>query len=317
MDTKTKVILIVALVLILGVGVGGLFLGMSMGREQAYAEKDAEFAGVLEQLAADHKEIEVTRNKQVASLQEALSSKDVEIGTLAALVTKLKDRPAEVRYITRVETVLQPTTETVTVPVTALPDEHLFALELPDGQLVVARVGQVDTDGDGKNDEVEFQTYRQRFVLDAALGEKSSAFLLRGSTSFDDQLHEIPVEVNTTRITPDPPKLLKVHLAMGVTVFGGAANGVSSPRLGAGASLTLPWMHPRPDLDVLTPRATLGGAYDLSGGQGVFTFRGGLDVVTYNLGREGKFIQDLWLGVGPSFGTDGSWSVDLSLTTRL
>ncbi|MCB9681843.1 MAG: hypothetical protein H6733_10250 [Alphaproteobacteria bacterium] len=294
-----------------GIGIGVLALalagvsytvGVSAGRSRTTAEKDAEFEGVLEQLASDHKEIEVTKNNQVASLQAALSAKDVEIGTLAALVTKLKDRPAEVRYLTRVETVLG-ASPMVTVPVDVLPDEHLFVA----GPLTVARFAS-------QGGEATFETYDQRFVLDAALGDTSSAFLLRGATSFDDQLHEIPVEVTTTRITPDPPKLLKVHLALGATVFGGAVG--QAPRVGVGASLTLPWMHPTPRVDVLTPRATVGAVASLDGVAG-FTFRGGLDVVSYNLGREGSIVSDLWLGVGPSYGTDGSWSVDVGLTTRL
>lgn len=318
MDTKTRTILIVGIILLIFVGVGGVFAGMSMGREQAYREKDAEFAKVLDEIATDHKQVVVTKNEQVASLQEALSTSEAEVGTLADLVRKLRERPAKVQYITKVETKLVPSDpEVITVPVAKLPEEHLFALELPDGQLVVARVGQVDTDGDGENDSVEFETYQQEFALTAALGEQSSSFLLQGKTAYDDEFREIPVDVNVTRITPDPPKLLGPRLALGITAFGGASNGIAEPVIGAGASLTLPWLHPRPDLDVITPRVTFGAAHNLVEGQSKFTFRGGLDVVSYNLGRENGFIQDLWLGIGPSYGTDGSWSVDLTVSTRL
>lgn len=318
MDTKTRTILIVGVVLSILAGVGGVFFGISMGREQASKEKDAEFAKVLDEIATDHKQVVTAKNEQVASLQEALTTSEAEAGTLADLVRKLRDRPAKVQYVTKVETVLVPSDpKVITVPITKLPDEHLFALELPDGELVVARVGQADSNGDGENDSVEFETYEQEFALTAALGEQSSSFLLQGKTSYDGEFREIPVDVDVTRITPDPPKLARPYLALGVTGFGGAGGGLARPVAGAGASVTLPWLHPRPDVDVITPRVTLGTVYDFTEEQPRFTFRGGLDVVSYNLGREGGFVQDLWLGVGPSYGTDGSWSLDLTFSTRL
>lgn len=311
---------IIAAVILLFAGVGGVFAGMSWGRSAAIAEKDAEFEGVLRNLATEHKQIEVTKNDQVRSLQELVAKQGEDIGTQAALITSLRGRPAQVKFVTRVETVLVPGEDRlVEVPVEKLPEEHLFALELPDGKLVVARVLQVDEDNDGVNDTVQFETFEQRWTLQAALGEESSSFLLQAKSSYDDQVVEVPVDVQVTHIDPDPPKKLSAHLAMGGTVFAGASGGVTSPRVGAGFSLTLPWLHPRPDVDVLTPRVTIGAVYPIleEGSIAKFSFRGGLDIVSYNVGRPGKFIQDLWFGVGPSFGTDNSWSVDLSVTTRL
>lgn len=312
MTISSKTVKWIAAIAVLVALVGVLFLGMSIGREQALVEKDAEFTKVLEGLREDHKEVVVARNKQVQSLQEALAGKDAEIGLQADLILKLKDKPAEVKYLTRVETVLVPTEpQVITVPVAETPQKHLFTLNVPDGVLTVARMERV-------GDQLELQTYEQKWVLNAALGETSSSFLLRGSTSFEPGVqHEVPVEVQVTHIDEDAPKVVAPKLALGVTTGVGLPFAGSDLQVGVGGSLTLPWLHPRPNLDVLVPRVTVGSAYSVVAQENQFVFRAGLDAASFNIGEPAPLIEDLWLGVGPSVGTNMSWAVDLSLTTRL
>lgn len=312
MTLSSKTVKWIAAIVVLVALVGVLFLGMSIGRQQAFVEKDAEFAKVLEGLREDHEEVVVTRNQQVKSLQEALAGKDTEIGLQADLILKLKDKPAEVKYLTRVETVLVPTEpQVISVPVTDIPTKHLFTLNVPDGVLTVARMEKV-------GDKLELQTYEQKWVLNAALGKKTSSFLLRGGTSFEEGvMHEVPVEVQVTHIDEDAPKVLAPKVALGVSTGVGLPFEGSDIEVGIGGSLTLPWLHPRPNLDVLVPRVTVGSAYSVTSQESKFVFRAGLDAASFNIGDPAPLIEDLWLGVGPSVGTNMSWSVDLSLTTRL
>lgn len=312
MTISSKTVKWIAAIAVLIALIGVLFLGMSIGRERALIEKDAEFVKVLEGLRENHEEVVVTKNKQVQSLQEALAGKNSEIGLQADLILKLKDKPAAVKYLTRVETVLVPTEpQVVSVPVTDIPQKHLFSLAVPDGELVVARMERV-------GDQLELQTYEQKWVLNAALGENSSSFLLRGETSFEPGvLHEVPVEVQVTHIDEDAPKVVTPKVALGVTTGVGLPFEGSGLEVGVGGSLTLPWLHPRSNLDVLVPRVTAGPVYSATSQENEFTFRAGIDAASFNIGDPAPLIEDLWLGVGPSIGTSMSWSVDLSLTTRL
>lgn len=308
-SNASKVVLALTfLILLLISGV----LGFNYGEHRAMARKDEEFAQVLEGLREEHKQVVTVKNSQVASLQEALSGKDAEIGLQADLILKLKEKPAQVKYLTRVETVLVPAEpQIVSVPSEDLPMKHLFSLTVPDGELVVARFEKV-------KDKVEFQTYEQKWVLNAVLGETSSSFLLRGSTSFEEGvMHEVPVTVKVTRVTDHPPRVLKAALAMGITGSVGTPFSGSDLHIGEGGSVTLPWLHPLPVLDVLVPRVTFGATHSLSQNTDQFVVRGGLDAVSYNFGEPAPLVDDLWLGVGASVGTDLSWSIDLGITTRL
>lgn len=146
-------------------------------------------------------------------------------------------------------------------------------------------------------------------------GSPPSVSLTVTSSYADGEVHTIPVEVAVNKA---PLRVVQPRLALGVSAFAGASlPAPTQPVAGAGASLMLPWLYPRPDISVLTPRVTLGAVRHTLSQDTRFSFRGGVDVVSGNLGRKNGFIQDLWLGVGPSYGTDGSWSVDLTLSTRL
>lgn len=305
MNISTKTPQWLALISILMALIGVWLSGMSLGRSLAYTEKDKEFAKVLENLRESHKGVVEIRNKQVRSLQEALSARDAEIGLQADLILKLKDKPSAVRYLTRVETVLLPAQpEIISVPATELPTRHLFSLTVPDGEMVVARMEKVE-------DKLELQTYEQKWVLNAALGDVSSTFLLRGETSFEPGvLHEIPVEVQVTHIDKDAPhqEVLEVGVALGAT----GVLPLDKSGLRLGGSLAMPWLHPHPAVDLLTPRITA-----LSGPQDHSEVRAGIDAAAFNLGAPIPMIEDLWLGAGPSINVGQSVSVDLSLTTRL
>ena len=278
--------------------------GSSCSEERLTQIKDAELQQALSSMATKHEETERVHNREVGSISELLaktkSNLDAKTKEAAVLAELLRDRPTEVRYITKVETVIQPA-KPKEVASAEPPAEYLYKL---DNGLVVARFAFEK--GDPK--PFRFQTYAQRWVLRGAIGEEKSSFLLFGSTGYDDELRPIPVEVEVTGIAKKPRKLFMPKLAMGATL------GVAVPKVGLeyGASVLLPLVHPLPTLDLLAPRAFIGS--NLGGG---FVFRGGLDLLGYNVGDPAPLVDDFWIFVGGSFGTDRSASVDLTFATRL
>lgn len=293
------IITLLAILVLLGAAIWG---GYSYGQQVANRQADEAFAALLDDIAYDHEQVVTTRNRQVQTLQEALHQSQGEISTQADLIRKLKDKPAEVRYITKVETKLVPVHEPITLPTTE-PFNHLFALQLPSGELVVARA-TLTAEG-----EIELETYEQKWQLDAVLGESSSSFLLQATSGYDGEPVEVPVEVDVTYITEEPYRLVSPRVGLGLTLGVGIPQQDDSFPIqpAFGGHLSLMWLYPHERISVLSPRIGLSNR----------SVRGGLDVVQGNLGGRRGMFRDLWLGVGASYGTDMMPAVELTLTTRL
>lgn len=333
---ETKRIVIPGIVAGIILLVLGSYAGCVAGKATAERQKDDEFAKVLEAERVDHEQVEVVSNKQVKDLQEAVADKQMKLDVLADLVLKLKEAPAKVKYVTTVQTKLVPTEPaTVRLMLNNLPKEKLFSLKVPDGELVVERMSLEDADKNGEDDTVMFQTYEQDFQLDAVLGEKSSSFLLRATSSFDGKEHEIPVRATVQYLNKDAQakKVLKPGLSMRIGGFCGENIVTQKVAIGYGAGIGMPWLHPTPELDLLTPQIGFGQVYSPTIDLGAIlgtpstttgattsspSFRGGIEIGSYNLGAGDKsFLDDTWLGAGISIGTDGSLAGDISLSTRL
>lgn len=295
------------------------YVGMTIGENSMKTMKDEEFVSVLEKVREDHAQAVVTNNTQVTSLQEALAGKDVELATAADLILKLKDKPAEVKYITRIKTVIEPAEpKLIYVKFSDLPEEHLFELELPDGKLVVAKAEFTDKNSDGVKDTASFKTFKETFILDAAFGEKSSSFLLRVKSSYDDNFLEVPVEAKVTYITEAATKVIQPSLSMHVGGYAGANLLSKAPAVGYQAGISVPWLHPLPSLDFLSPEIGIGQVFLDAQLLESFSFRGGINVISYNIGASDKsFLNDTWIGGDVSIGTDGSLAGGLTVGTRL
>lgn len=309
--------------LVVGAALGLLLVGGSVGQGcsgESERELNERLTSELTSLREEHKEAVTVRNREVSSLQDIINSKDKEIGIQADLILKLKDKPAEVKYVIKTVTVFQPIDKPATFAIKDLPAEKLFGFATKDGGKVVTdRMESKDLDGDGVPDTLTFTPYAQTVALDAALGETSSSFLLRVKSSYDDVFHDVPVEVQVTHINKDAPARKLVDPVLGMQVGGFAGGDILSrePLAGYAAGVNLSWLHPTTSLDVLSPSVTLGTSWRPGDGSSRFVVRGGVGVLSYNVGANGGLLRDTWVGADVGLGTDLGLSGGLVLATRL
>jgi len=285
--------------------------GSCVTERKLTALHDVEVQGLLERMASDHAETVHVANQEVGSVAELLAkakgdldAKTSEASVLAELLQKSKQRVstlnAQLSYL-KGQVVIPPEVPQA-VTLAKPPAEYLHRL---DNGLVVARF----TYEPSTLEPYHFQTYGQRWVLRGQINSESSTFLLFGSTSYDDELRPIQgLDVEVVQVKAKPRKLAAARLALGVT----AGLDLPTPGLEYGASVLLPFLHPADNVDVIVPRLSLGTR--LGGG---FVARGGLDVVGYNVGAPLPWVDDLWLFLGASYGSDLQPSVDLTVATRL
>jgi len=313
------------IVLVVSAAVGLLLVGGTIGRGCGDSESERKqneiLTSQLEGLREEHKEVVTVNNSRISSLQEMIDSKNTEIGAQADLILKLKDKPTEVKYIIETVTVLQPFDKPTTVSIKDLPPEKLFGFAAPDGGRIISdKMESRDTNGDGVPDQVAFTPYAQTIRLDAALGEKSSSFLLRVKSSYDDKFYDIPLDANVTYIDKDAParKLIRPDLSMHLGGFVGSDMVTKDLVAGYAAGVSVPWLHPTPELDLLSPSLSLGSAWRPSADSQVLILRGGASIISYNVGGHGKaLLKDTWVGADVGVGTDLSVTGGLTLATRL
>lgn len=302
-----------------------LLIGAAIGRNLDGAAGERELnkrlTGELNDLRERHDESVTVMNDEISTLQDLIDSKDSEIGVQADLILKLKDKPADVKYVIKTVTVFKPINVPMTVAVKDLPAERLFGFAAKDGgKIVIERMESSDLNADGIPDEVTFTPYEQTVVLDAALSETSSSFLLRVKTGYDDQFHDVPVDVKVTHINKDAPARKVIDPVLGMQVGGFAGGDILSrdPLAGYAAGVNLSWLHPTTSIDLLSPAVTLGTSWHPSMGSSAFVIRGGIDVISYNLGSvEGGLLRDTWLGADVGLASDRGLSGGLVVGTRL
>jgi hypothetical protein len=312
--------------------VGGI-IGAVLSPDTGGVPSDA----LLEKLRVEHKMAEIVKNKQVYDLEEALSQAEVDIGAASDMIYKLRDEKGKIKYITVVKTVIKPSeTKTVYMKINNLPDEKLFSLKTPDGDLVIARMQSQDADSDGKKDTIAFDQWSQQFVLTGTISPKKSAFLLTATSDYDGVPHDIPITAQVTHVeeSESDTKVVQPALSMHIGGWAGASVITGSPAAGYEAGVGVPWLHPAKSLDVLTPVVGVGSAiYPGNIADSVFytaastsqssiksfwTARLGFDILSYNLGDEqSKILRDTWLDASAKIGSDGSLAGGISLSTRL
>ena len=330
-ETKRNIFVIVGLGIIMFLV--GLALGDTMSTMRHESIHGEELRLLLENAAVDHKATTTIVNSRVKSLEEALSASKTELSVLADLITKLKDKVDDVKYIVKVEKIFMPG-ETVYVSIKDLPDEYLYKVVADDQELVVGSFKTLDDNGDGVNDKVELKAYELGMQLDAALGEKSSSFLLRMKTSYDNKMHDIPIQANVTYIDDEAQtrKLIKPELSLQVGGFAGSQVMKEQFTAGYTVGVSMPWLHITPQVDVLSPEILIGQAFypqfvqqqtsDLSDNIVVtdsqFVMRAGFGIASFNIASSGNtLLTDTWVGADVSVGTDLSVAGGIILGTRL
>lgn len=301
-----------------------ILLGASLGRGcSRHDASDAALVKQLSDLRERHVGVVSVMNDELDSLQELIDAKDEDLALQADLILELSDQPTKVRYIVKTVTVTIPINVPQTVAVKDLPAEKLFGFKtLEGGNIVTDRMVSNDTNSDGVPDEVTFTPYRQRFILDGAIGDESSSFILKVSSDYDGIIRSLPLDVKVTRVggALDAPKhkLVDPTLALQVGGFTGGDILSRKPVTGWSAGLSMPWLHPTTSLDLLSPSVSLGTSWRPDDGSSAFIIRGGTTIISYNVGGHGSgILTDTWVGADVGLGTDLGLSGGLILATRL
>lgn len=232
-------------------------------------------------------EIKTARNKEVSNLANALRSSYADREDLLDQIASLKSKPAEIKYITTVKTVVAGGTTVVS----DLPPEHMFRLSngLPVASFTIA-----------DDNKYNFTTADLEFSANVVIGNKDSSVSLQASSSLDENEYELPIkELHVKEIRQD--NLFEPHLLLG------AAAGATKTKPYAGFFIGSSFIHPGGPFDFASVRA-----HATSSNIGI-----GIDPVIYNLGDRLPIFTDLWIGAGPSFDTTGQWSATLTLGSKL
>lgn len=282
-DVKTLVIALLVLAV--------LGLGMVIGA------KEISHNETIAHLADAQAEVVVVKNKLQTAEKIAediiLKNQDL-INQVAALETKVED--LELIIETQSNMTPRERVKIVEVPINVPADPYLF--EMNNG-LVVAELGVLPGE---ETTQYEYKTYEINIETTVVSTETKTSISTFGSTGYDPE-YRVQLEqhdLNVVKPVDAAHKLVDVDLALGVT-------GVVGLRPEVGASLSMPWLHPTPVIDTLTPRLTGTSS----------TFLVGLDVISYNVGEPLPVFENLWISAGPSISHRGEWSGAITIGAKL
>jgi len=251
----------------------------------------------MESVLKDHEiqlqEIEVVRTKNT-SLVKALASAGEDREVLLDEIASLSSKPPEIRYITRVETVIE---GGETVVVNHLPENHMFRL---DNGLPVAQFSVEAGENDGEP-EYHFDVADLTVSASVVLGERDSAISLRMESDLDPgNEQEIPVaEFEVKHIREQ--KVFEPHVLVGASASAGPTG------VGVGPHFAVSLFHPKSEFDLVSVRV----------GSSSGRVQVGLDPVLYNLGEPMPVITNLWVGAGVSVDTTGQFAGTVSIGAKL
>ena len=247
---------------------------------------------LMESVPEVHTEIKEVK-VQDETLVNAIKELSDENTQLLDLVRRLKDKPAEVRYVVQTETII----ETVgTQKFDELPDNYQHATK--EG-LVLAEFDHIKNEGEQK-DQFTFTTYDLTIKNSVVIGKDSATSLLQvASAKEPDKFYEIPITDLTVINTEEEHKKLEANV--GISLTGGLS---AKPEFMA--SVFASFIHPVKNLDVLGVR--------LSGNTTNFVF--GVDAVGYNIGAHIPVFTDLWIHGGAGVDLFGKPVGLISLGTK-
>lgn len=262
---------------------------------------DAEKALVEQiRLRATDREHLARAEAKVVDLSGALAASDAEASQLRVDLVAAMERPERVVTVTEIRTVVE-AGEVLTVARGPGEASHSYALA---NGLVVARY---DRDAEGVETH---RTYALHMRGTVAIGDGEGTSVFEMSSNADpSRWSEVPVDLGLVEVRTSGPKERVAGLRVGLGLTGSISSSFdgATRRLDATASVVLPWLHPHRNVSVLGARFGVNGA----------GARGGLDLVAYNIGSPLPVVDDLWIAVGVSAGTDATWSGDLTVYTRL
>lgn len=280
--------LLVAVVLMLA---AAAFVG---GWSIQRAIADQEYNKLLSQTANVRESLRVEKNK-VGKLDKLYNAATDEAADLRGQIASMRDKPAEIRYIVRTETIIEGRTEFVEV----LPEAYIHRLE---NGMPVAAFSVKSEDG------YEFETYDLAFRGSVVVGEKDTSVLLIAESSAEpDKEYELEVDALVSYKARETPVFMpNVHLGASAGMLF-APIGSETP-IGAflGASIGVSFIHPNEDIDVLTIK-------------GIFNDKGarvGFDPISFRLKRIPIFT-DIWVAPGVSIGSQSPYpSIDLTISSK-
>ena len=253
---------------------------------------DSDVESLLKDREIQLEEIEVVRTRNSTLVQELKQSgEDREV--LLDQIASLRSRPEEIRYITKVETVMvgEPTFIT-----TELPESHTFRTDigLPVAEFAV----------EGQNDQPEyvFDTADLKIEADLVIAERDSALSLRITSDLEPGTqYEVPVDKLHVTNMQNKRKFFEPNILVGAHLNTGVSGIKASPHLGVSL------LHPRNDLDLVQIRFG-----STSGRPSI-----GLDPVLYNLGDPLPIFTNMWIGAGADIDTSGTISGTVSVGAKL
>ncbi len=290
-SVKKKVALAVGMVALLLIT---SFTGYAIANQRA----EGKYLDLLDEVTEVTENLTTSKNKNV-TLHSLLDGKDEETKLLRAQIAAMDDKPPEIRYVVRTETVIEGHTETVTV----LPDNYTHRLE---NGLVVA---SFESNKDEDNPEFKFDTFNLTFKNQIVIGEDETSVLLTAVSSAEpDSEIFIPVDSIVSHMIRERPVFMP-NLGIGITgslLF--EPNTQETPVGGAvSASIYMSLFHPNENVDVIQIR----GTFNATGA------RIGFDPVSFNIAEKMPIFTDLWLAPGISIGTQSKYpSVDLTLGSK-
>jgi len=262
--TKQKIVIVFSAVLL-------LVLGAWFGSYVTTFIKDREIEEILGINETLHKKIALTKTR-TTSLSKSLKNLTDENTQLVDLVTELRDRPAKIQYVTRVETVVVPveTEKAFSEP----PKEYLFELK---PNLSVARFSY-DKE---LQEPYRFETYSLSFRNSIVVSKKSATALLQISSSGNPgQFIDIPIDELSVDFVEEQ-KLFEPNIGVGMTV-------AASPSPDLLGSVFISFIHPTKNIDVAGLRIAANGS----------TAHFSFDAVGYNIGHHIPIFTDLWVHAG-------------------
>jgi hypothetical protein len=236
-------------------------------------------------------ELSIERNR-TRTLDKVLQERGEEAEGLKEIIRSYENRPEEIRYIVKTETVVVGREEHTV----ELPPSHLFTFE---NGLPVSEFRQIE-------EGYSFKTFDIVFNTTVVISEDQTAVLLEATSSYDELTYKIPI--NSTEVTKiRETKFFEPQIMLGFT-GSVSINCCNKPASGdLLISLSMPLLHPLEELDILIPRVSANST----------TYKFGGDAFMYNLGKEIPIVTDFWVGVGITGKIGSSYlSIDLTVGSK-
>ena len=227
-------------------------------------------------------------------LSRAIDALEKENDRLAEIIKDYENRPEKVRYVTRIETIIE-ASDPVIIPAEegVRPDSYTF--ELANG-MPVARFESAPED-------YIYTTYNLELETDVVIGEETTTVMVTAFSSGDPETpYSLPSRVSVKDLEISDHRKLKAEFYLGVTAD-------IDQRLNSNVygSLGFPFFHPTETLDVATPRVSFNSTQT----------KVGVDIVSWNAASRIPLLSDIWVSPGVSKRIDdGLYTADFTIGSR-